>query len=263
MPSKAYRISAYTLGRSIDLAGILKHSLFNLLYRERNLLVFNLAHGAHIFVFSFGSAAFFNIDEKDEKKYLKILKKFVQLPFEKYFDEEFSIEVNSEMAEGVTSETMTIKSLTLEKLIIAATILVQSTAIEHISHMVDDLLIYYERINQDLELKGRLTVSNRELLKTLGLSGNLLQQILSRLSLLDKPDITWESAELESLFSQMNSMFDLGDRFKAIEYKLDFIENNSKTLLTILSDRKAKRLEWIIIILIFFEIVLFIFELLR
>ena len=91
----------------------------------------------------------------------------------------------------------------------------------------------------------------------------ILQQILSRLSLLDKPDITWDSPELETLFGHMRKMYELDDRFRAVEFKLDSIQDNSKALLSILQTRRSERLEIVIVALILIEVVLFVYELFR
>ena len=73
----------------------------------------------------------------------------------------------------------------------------------------------------------------------------------------------WESEDIEKLYTQLYHHFDLDDRHRTIARKLSFISDNTSFLYEFLSNRKSHQLEWTIIILIAFEILLFIvFELL-
>jgi uncharacterized Rmd1/YagE family protein len=87
-----------------------------------------------------------------------------------------------------------------------------------------------------------------------------LQSIITRLSLLDQPDVVWDKQELEALYKSLRSFYALDDRFRNIEFKIDYIGNNSETILTLLQHRRDVALELVVIVLIVIEVVLFVGE---
>ena len=97
----------------------------------------------------------------------------------------------------------------------------------------------------------------------MGTGNSILQSTIPRLALLDKPDIVWEHSDLESIYQNMRTMFELDDRFKNIEYKIQYIQNSSEIFLSLLRDRRAQALELIIIFLIALEILLFLPDILK
>jgi len=58
------------------------------------------------------------------------------------------------------------------------------------------------------------------------------------------------------LFARLEDEFELRERHTAIERKLELISRTSNTLLELLSSRHTLRVEWYIVILIIFEILL-------
>jgi uncharacterized Rmd1/YagE family protein len=93
-------------------------------------------------------------------------------------------------------------------------------------------------------------------MKTIGMSGNIVNFIVGQLSLLDKPDIAWEDKDAEALFINLRKMFELEDRFSTIRFKLTFIQDSSELMLDSLQHRRSELLELTIIGLIVFEIVM-------
>lgn len=256
--SQTYSINALGIGREFDLARILKKPPYPIAEKERNLVVLQPAGEAYLFVYSFGVLVFFNVE--GEKAMAKSFRKFVSSPIAKWPREDYTVVVGSE-TDAVAYDEVTIREFSLDKLIIIATVLAQSVALEHSEGAVDTVLHRFERINLDLERESKLRVRGKDLIKTLATTNLILQQILSRLSLLDKPDITWDVQELGVLFGHLRKMYELDDRFKAVEFKLDSIQDNSKALLSILEARRSERLEITIVILIVIEVLLFIYEL--
>ena len=253
-------MNALAIGRGIDLKKILKKPLYPIAEKERNLVVLQPGGESFIFVYSFGVLVFFNVeqDQKEAKKFHK----FVHSPISKWPREDYAVAVGAE-SEVVTFDEARLKEFSLDKLIIIATVLAQSSAMDYIENVVDEVLRKFEYININLERKSELMVSGRDLIKTIGTTNLILQQILARLALLDKPDIAWDAPELAVLFGHMRKLYELDDRFRSIEFKLSSIEDNSKGLLSILQTRRAERLEIIIIVLIVVEVFLFVYEIFR
>jgi uncharacterized Rmd1/YagE family protein len=54
----------------------------------------------------------------------------------------------------------------------------------------------------------------------------------------------------------LKANFDINPRFKDLDYRLDIVEDNLKLFTDVLNVRESSRLEWIVIVLIFLEIII-------
>jgi len=256
--SKRYTMNAYAMGSGCDLARILKRPPYPIAEKERNLVILQPAGEAFVFVYSFGAVVSFNLPQS--KKVVSGLKKFMSASFKKWYEDEYALVVGAEKNE-VTFDEVRITEFSLTKLTMVATVLAQSVAIEHVEDLAERVMRQIAQINLGIEQSGKLQVSAKTLTRTLATTGLITQRILSGLALLDKPDVLWEEAELETLFAHMRKMYELEDRFKTLQFKLASVEDDTGTLLGILQERRAGRLELVIIILIAVEILIYLFDL--
>lgn len=160
----------------------------------------------------------------------------------------------------VTFNDVWLRELTLEKLKIIALVLGQSVALDRFENEVTQALARFNPVTEALRKSGRLTLSEKQVLQAVGFALQVRAAVLANLTLFDDPPETWESETLAYLDSQLYDQFDLEERLSAINQKLNFLTDVNSTLTTLLSNRKSHRLEWIVIVLIAVEIVLFVFE---
>lgn len=160
----------------------------------------------------------------------------------------------------VTFSEVWLRELTLEKLKIIALVLGQSVALDRFENEVTQALARFTPAIEALRKKGSLLLSESQVLQAVGFALEIRAAVLANLTLFDDPPETWESETLAYLDNLLYDQFDLEERLSAINQKLTFLTDMNSTLTTLLSNRKSHRLEWIVIILIFLEIVLFLFE---
>ena len=84
--------------------------------------------------------------------------------------------------------------------------------------------------------------------------------VLDNLTLFDDPPESWESESLAHLDAALFDQFDLEERLSAINQKLAYLHDAGATLMDLLNNRKNHRLEWIVIILILIETLVFIWK---
>jgi uncharacterized Rmd1/YagE family protein len=84
-------------------------------------------------------------------------------------------------------------------------------------------------------------------------------EVVGVLHLLDKPETLWNDAEMESIYLDLRSAFDLEERFKSIEYKIDTIKESLRIVLEARNSILARRLEIIIILLVGVEVMFSLF----
>lgn len=257
-----YSFSAHYIKHSLNLAKVEQRITDIPLWRkERNLLVFRVSETQYICVYSFGVVTVFGIDDKKESaKYLKICARLGEeepgvamagLP-----TEEYPVIIDPDQPESVEFNAVRLKHLSIDKLLLIFHVVAQSVAIDFLEQQVEESLQRFEKIHVSLAKSGLLIATAREVMKTIGMSGNIVNFIVGQLSLLDKPDIAWEDKEAETLFINLRKMFELEDRFSTIRFKLTFIQDSSELMLDTLQHRRAEMLEITIVILIIFEIVM-------
>lgn len=232
---------------------------YKLLQEKRERLLYETAPKKYIFVYSFGAIVFYDADENTQNDVIKAIKGLrMGNAHDEIFDEYLVIE---SLKNSVEFNQIRLKSIDLDKLKIIALILAQSAALESYEMQVDRIIDSFSALNKQLKEKGKLRVSDKQLMKIIGTNSSIIEVIVSKLALLEKPASTWENEETEMLFNRLHYMFEIDERFKHIEYKLDFIENNSELMLDITTNRRAAMLELIIIILIVLELVIWFYEL--
>jgi len=84
--------------------------------------------------------------------------------------------------------------------------------------------------------------------------------VLDNLTLFDDPPESWESESLAHLDAALFDQFDLEERLSAINQKLAYLQDAGATLMDLLNNRKNHSLEWIVIILILIETLVFIWK---
>jgi uncharacterized Rmd1/YagE family protein len=84
--------------------------------------------------------------------------------------------------------------------------------------------------------------------------------MVGRVAVSDKPDVLWDRPELERLYARLTDEFEIPDRYEAVESKLDLIGRTIQTAVNLVQSRRSLRVEWYIVILIVFEIILTLYE---
>lgn len=256
-------ITAHYVARSIDLVQIAQTIPHPLEMKTRNHYLFRVEKGQWIFVYTFGVIVLVNLPAVFLKKFLtKKAQKWCNDILHDQNSEEYAITEDASIEKDIVEfEAVKVKELTPTKLDIIAEILAQSVAIDASDHEADHMSHQFGRYTTILEKRGRLVVPSRVIMQLIGKNYGILESMVNRLSLLDRPEILWEEKELEFLFEGLRSMFELEDRFRALDFKLKLIQSHSSLFLDALAARRTEKLEVIIIVLIFVEIVLFVYEL--
>ncbi|KAL3316296.1 hypothetical protein Ciccas_005057 [Cichlidogyrus casuarinus] len=73
----------------------------------------------------------------------------------------------------------------------------------------------------------------------------------------ETPDVYWERPGSEALFNQLKTLLSIPSRARILNSKLDMCCELTEILSAHLNARHSSRLEWMIIILILVEVVLF------
>jgi len=225
-----------------------------------NPLVLQPELGAWIYVERFGGIVFWNCPEALVQAFLEDLRDLpgVGLPVESARDN-LTVFVGAP-ADEVGFSSVSLRELSLEKLRLISLTLAQSVALDNFETAVSDAMDRFQPVVHTLRHRGRLTLKHREVLKLVGFAMDVRSVVLDNLTLFDDPPESWESESLAHLDAALFDQFDLEERLSAINQKLAYLQDAGATLMDLLNNRKNHSLEWIVIILILIETLVFIWK---
>ncbi|GAB4293257.1 MAG: RMD1 family protein [Desulfuromonadia bacterium] len=216
-------------------------------------------------IYSFGSAVFFNCPPETVTTFFRSPSPLVSLlapPRTPLSPERYTLAVDEGKGISVTNDLVTIGAPTPLAVDIVSFALAKSVALERIEQRLDQLLDQMEEVITRLR-QGRFSLPDRELANLAGTILDFRYRSLSHLMILDPPEITWEEEDADRLYRSVAGNFELPQRFGLIRQKTDTLLDITDVFTTLAHARRSARLEWIIIILIALEIILFLVELFR
>lgn len=253
-------IFAYYLGKSLPLAVIAKRNELALISKRRNSLIVGRPDHQMMIVFSFGAVVLFDYGEKERERALEKISEYVVEPAKNRKVEEYAVVIDPEKKISAEFDNIILPKVDTDLIYVTAEVLAQSVAIEYVEESVAETVGRFAQVTSGLEHGGKIIAGDTEVLKTIGAGRSITQYVIAQLSLLDKPDGTWDDRDVETVFLGMRKMFELEDRFKAIEFRLDFIQDTSELVLDLLQNRRSNKMEIAIIVLFVIDIVLVFYE---
>jgi required for meiotic nuclear division protein 1 len=155
-----------------------------------------------------------------------------------------------------------LREKTTERLQVVADILAKSLVLSHYETRIAEIFDGIEPLAAVLREKGRAGARSKELLRHIGDVLLMQQKMVGRVETGEKPELLWEHPELERLYMRLAEEYELRDRDRALDRKLDVISRTVETLLSLVQTRSSMRVEWYIVLLIIAELLLTTYPLL-
>ena len=211
-------------------------------------------------LFRYGVAVFFDVAAMEEVSFLGRLRPFVTRPYERPETEEVEIVFEPQSKDGVRPGSIVFEACTIERLQLVADILSKSVLLALYEARVSAEFDRVEPLAADLAEHGRIPGQERALLKNIGAMLLIESRMVGRAEISEKPELLWEQPGLESLFVRLQDEFEIRERHQALERKLNLLSHMAQSVQQMLSARHGIRVEWYIVILIVFEILLTLYE---
>ena len=242
-----YQVETIYIGESIDLKQV-QESVKQYSYLNRDVpLVVRLLKDQYAVLTKFGALTFWNLPQRLRSQFIKEIQPYVKNKRDSYsYDEDTKVLIGGN-TEKVTFEKIYSESLGVEKIKIISHVLSQSVALERYEDDIGKSLAELESIVENLKLRGKAFLSEKELLKQIGRVLSVKQTVISHLSIFDKPDEIWESPELERLYNRLDAEYDLRARFDVLDKKANYLSDISKMMMEFLAEKRNAFLEIIII----------------
>lgn len=250
---QAVAVRAINLGERLHLRGLYETPL------EYQPLVQPVGEHGLAMLFRYGVVVLFSVSEAEQKAYLKDLKERIEKPYRRHETEDTHVTISAP-AEGVSAEGISLAALTLPRLQVVATVLARSVSLAWFEGAIAASFDSVEPLARQLDQPRMSGRALKELLRHIG--GTLLvqQKMIGRVEIADKPDILWEQPELERLYTRLEDEYELAERLATLERKLELIERTAETTLDLVQARRTLRVEWYIVGLIVFEVILTLYE---
>ena len=169
--------------------------------------------------------------------------------------ENFNVREDKGETTRIVDGSLVVDELSRGRASLIAQTVAQSAAMEYYEQIVERLFERTGRIVDRLESRGTVPLGTRSLNQFIGQAIGTRNEVLSVLHLLDKPDLTWEDAAMDRIYSDLRLEFDLEDRYSALESKLRAIQDTLELVLDVARERRLFLLEVAVVLLILFEVV--------
>lgn len=218
-----------------------------------------------VYLYYFGVAVFLNCSADIIIRFLDTLPHYVdslkgqvQLPYR----EEYRLEIDPDREPAITNDFAVMPVYNLAFLDIICFVVAKSVALERIEERIDVVFDEVEGLIANLG-KGRLELPDRDMARLASSILSFKYTSIAHIMVLDKPDITWDNQEADRLYLTMASLFELNQRYQEIKHKSETLLDMTDVFTGLSHARRSARLEWIIIVLIAIEIVIYLMQIFR
>ncbi len=248
-------VNAVLIGSDINI-----RELTNTPATRKEPILTQLSDNSVAMIFSYGAVVFFNATTSNSVELITRCQRFASNLVSTPETEQFTVIFQPEQPEGIVKNKISIKKFTKEHTEIIANALAKSTILEYHENRIGYLFSKIDPIAKSLQGRGKLGNRPHDMLKHIGASLLMAQEIVGKIEITEKPVLLWEHSELEPLYMQLIEDLEIIARQKSLERKIDLISDTAQISLDVLQQHHSHRLEWYVIILIAIEIVLQLYE---
>lgn len=211
-------------------------------------------------LFRYGVVVLFGLSSVEEVAFLSGLKPLISEAFEQTESEELDIVLNSEKNEGIDQSSIILHQFSIERLQLVAVVLAKSVVLAHYESTIASSFDRIEPLGVALQSGGGGGTQSKELLRHIGSTLSIHGKMVGRVEVVEKPELLWERPELERLYQRLENEYEVSERHRALERKLDLISRTAETLMGLLHNKRSLRVEWYIVILIAVDIALTLYK---
>jgi uncharacterized Rmd1/YagE family protein len=257
-PAVQKKVHALLLGDRIDTTGLERTDVLSTVP-----LAFRAGHEGVVTVFRYGVVVLFGMSLLEEDEVLRALAGRLIGPFVQREDETATIEINPDKDEQILpGGPIALKAVTPEHMVVIADALAKSVVLARDEREVSAVIEVIEPFARELAERGRTPGGRRAILKHIGNALLVQHRVAGRVAVAEKPDVVWDRPDLDRLYARLEDEYELRGRADALARKLAVISDTAEVLTDIIDTKRSLRLEFIIVVLILFEIVITMYQLL-
>ena len=226
-------------------------------------LTLDIPGGGIAVLFRYGAVVLFGLQTATTDDFIAALAASVGGAFQAPEREEARLLIRPETDQHVDAAgNIILRDRSIERLQLVADILAKNLVLSHYETRIADLFDRIEPLAAALREKGRAGASGKVLLRHIGDVLPMQQKMVGRVETAETPELLWEHPELERFYMRLADEYELRDRDRALDRKLDIVSRTVETLLGLVQTRSSMRVEWYIVLLIVAELALSLYPLL-
>src|SRR5438874_2473082 len=212
--------------------------------------------GGGIFIYPFGAVVFHDVTpERREAELARLYRARPGLTTQ-VVRESFTVREEPGSRVDIAAGSLVVDQFGEDRAAVVALIVAQSAALEYYERIVAGLFTRTVELVDPLEKRGSVSAQIRRLHRFIGEAIATRNEVFTVLTLLDKPDATWDDPAMDRIYDELRAEFDLVDRYTTMEQKLDGVQEALELVLDVARDRRLWLLEVTIVLLILFELLL-------
>jgi required for meiotic nuclear division protein 1 len=212
-------------------------------------------------LFRYGVAVLIGLSPDDERGLLEKLASRIGGKLAPVEEETATIELTSETEDQVpVGGPIHVREMSPERLLVISDVLAKSVVLAHDEREVAKVFEVIEPFARELATHGRTRRNRKGILKLIGNALLVQHRVSGRVAVTEKPDALWDRPDLERLYARLEDEYELKERVDALNRKLAVVAETAQTLADIIDTRRALRLEFIVVVLIAFEIVVTFYQ---
>ncbi|RMA66448.1 RMD1 family protein [Ulvibacter antarcticus] len=249
-----YSVQSYHIAQSVNIKAVRNKFKATLLFGDSDELFYKLNEEQYFYVFQFGIVSFFNVKASEVEEIIGQISPFGKENVSDSLSEDISVNISEKIVK-VNFDSVTIPSFDEEMIRLIMLHTSQSVALDRYAEVTGLMLEEASVHTKTLEDKGRIYISKKKLKMLIGRIMNVKNGIYENMYIFDSPDLTWQDERLAKLDNDLKLTFDLKNRYRNIQDSIAITKENLELFKDIWDHKESSTLEWIIIILIFVEII--------
>lgn len=247
---------AVLLGERIDTVGLERRDALS-----ATPLAFRVGAAGMAIVFRYGVVVLVGLDTLTEDEVLRAVAPRVVGAFAVHEEETIRLAPLDGREERADPDgVVRIADRSPERMLVVADALAKSAALAHDERQVAEVLDSIEPWARTLAERGRRPASRRETIRLIGRGLLVQHRVSGRVAVSEKPDLLWDRPDLERLYARLEDEYELIERAGILDRKLNLIGQTARLITDLMDTERSLRLEIIVVVLIFLEIAISIFQ---
>lgn len=225
---------------------------------QKDIIILTIKQDQYIIVFKYGVYVCWNIDFETNKFFEDFISDYTIEPLKENLVDSFEYSYGESFKIHLDHLTLDDNDLLVKVSISNA--IAQHLKIENFENIVLDSIEKNSLIPKELAKSGKISLSKKDTSKKMGELFLVKSQINLHYDLLDTPEFIWEYPEYEHYYEKVTKYLDINSRLDVLNKKVEVIHELLDMLGHEQNHKYSSFLEWIIILLILFEIIMNIID---
>ena len=248
-----FEARAVTVGERIDIRGIEPRLSTHL------PVTVSVGPTGCAMLFRSGVVVFFGVDALAQERFLGDLGTRLQGRYAMPEVERAVIELGE--IDAVDPDKLILKESSIERLQVVAEILAKSVVLARNEQGIGAVFVSIEPIALQMKkAPRRLPWKQQDLVRYIGEAMFVEHQLVDRAEVLEKPELLWDRPDLDRFYARLEDEYEIRERHAVLESKLALVTNAARTMLELNQARRSLNVEYYIVGLILFEILLTLSE---